>query len=480
MRKTLQRTAFLLAATTAVPAMAQAPPIIPLQGFLTDAAGEPRDGEYVVDIELFDASADGASLHVEALVVDVDNGYFSAELGTGDLLDLAIFRDNTDVWVEVTVDDDVLSPRIQFGSVPYAAYANWAGNAGMLEGLTAAELQATAWGDIANIPADIADGDDVGATTWAELGGIPADLLDGDDEGISSWLELADIPADIADGDQVGATTWAELAGIPADLLDGDQVGATDWSELTGIPSDLLDGDDVADISGLQNRVTGTCGSGQAITGINANGSVVCAPTGGTGSTYTAGFGLDLLSGEFSIDDTAVQARISGSCPAGQAISAVNQDGTVVCAAATGGPFNESSLDLQGVGVYTNTAPQLVWARYLSSANIPFEGARVLLTTNGQDGGGANTNAAGGPGTATVDLGFCNMVGGATSFTIPITGSIAAAGVYMSDVIPLRDYGTQKVCFIRVSVQAASAASPLIVRDISLVPDFDAVALPAP
>jgi len=56
-----------------------------------------------------------------------------------------------------------------------------------------------AWGELSSIPADIADGDQVGITIESDPT-VLASVKDG-----VSWGELSSIPADIADGDQVGS-----------------------------------------------------------------------------------------------------------------------------------------------------------------------------------------------------------------------------------------------------------------------------------
>ncbi|GIV63368.1 MAG: hypothetical protein KatS3mg045_0707 [Bellilinea sp.] len=138
----------------------------------------------------------------------------------------------------------------------------------------------------------------------------------------------------------------------------------------------------------IQARVIGSCNSGNAIRVINADGTVTCEPDDNT--TYTAGTGMTLSGNQFSLatsyqlpqtctngqiaqwngsawtcasggngDITAVtagtgltgggtsgdvtlaadtgylQRRVTGACPTGQYLKAINADGTVICAQPT-------------------------------------------------------------------------------------------------------------------------------------------------
>jgi hypothetical protein len=88
----------------------------------------------------------------------------------------------------------------------------------------------------------------------------------------------------------------------------------------------------------VQARVTGTCDPGSAIRVIDGSGAVGCQPDTNSGGTVTSvSSGLGLLGGPItgdgtlSVDTDAIQARVTGGCPAGSAVAAVNPNGTVSC-----------------------------------------------------------------------------------------------------------------------------------------------------
>ena len=115
------------------------------QGRLIDAENA-ADGEYDFEFDIYDAPSGGVLLAstVDVNALDVIDGYFTVELDFGSS---AFAGDG--VWLDIGVRSGestgaytTLSPRQRITPTPYATYA-----------------AASNWDNLANIPADIADGD---------------------------------------------------------------------------------------------------------------------------------------------------------------------------------------------------------------------------------------------------------------------------------------------------------------------------------
>jgi hypothetical protein len=84
----------------------------------------------------------------------------------------------------------------------------------------------------------------------------------------------------------------------------------------------------------FQRTITGKCSKGHAIQMVSQPGKVTCQSTGAiTGVVAGTGLTGGGTSGEVSlaVDPTVVQARVTASCAAGRAMTAIKQDGTIAC-----------------------------------------------------------------------------------------------------------------------------------------------------
>lgn len=82
-------------------------------------------------------------------------------------------------------------------------------------------------------------------------------------------------------------------------------------------------------------------------------------------TTYTSGTGLTLSGTQFSIDTSIIQRRVTGTCNVGEAIRAINNDGTVICVSVSGGGFAWGTV-ASGSGVGLSLSSSTTWPLYVS------------------------------------------------------------------------------------------------------------------
>ncbi|MEE2828486.1 MAG: collagen-like protein, partial [Myxococcota bacterium] len=92
------------------------------QGRLLDGEGEPLDEVHSLTFSLYDAETEGEVLWTETHEVAFERGYYSVTLGSEEPLDDLLFAGDP-VWLELSVDEEPLSPRQSVVSVPYALRA---------------------------------------------------------------------------------------------------------------------------------------------------------------------------------------------------------------------------------------------------------------------------------------------------------------------------------------------------------------------
>jgi hypothetical protein len=91
--------------------------------------GVPYDGNVTLTFDLFPTGSGGASVWNETAQTAADQGFVAVQLGASTPLDTTVF-DGTALYLEITVDGTVLSPRLAIGSVPYAQHAAYADDTG--------------------------------------------------------------------------------------------------------------------------------------------------------------------------------------------------------------------------------------------------------------------------------------------------------------------------------------------------------------
>jgi len=107
---------------------AASPPFLPIQGLLTDSAGNLISGDVAVTFTIYDAEVSGSALWSEAQTVLVEEGIFAVYLGETESIDLSMFLTYTHLWLGIQVESDAEMDRVYLGSTPYTGYAEYCGN----------------------------------------------------------------------------------------------------------------------------------------------------------------------------------------------------------------------------------------------------------------------------------------------------------------------------------------------------------------
>lgn len=154
-------------ATWGATAVAAATPVatIPVEARVTQD-GLPIEGTMNLEVRLYTEPRAGRPIYAEGQNVEAHDGRLSFSVGDAVALDLVELTRSGELWMALAVDGhDEMTPRIRFGTVPFAARAGAAGDAARLGG-KAPDAYASAshrhsLHDLTGVPESWLDGDDV-------------------------------------------------------------------------------------------------------------------------------------------------------------------------------------------------------------------------------------------------------------------------------------------------------------------------------
>jgi hypothetical protein len=270
---------------------------ITYQGQLRDA-GQPFTGLADLEFRLYDQLNGGSQVGVSQSLgaVPVEDGLFQVELDFG-----AASFDGSDRFLEVSVNGAPLVPRQKVTATPYA--------------LLAAGLSAGSVGSAGVDPTEI---------QLRVVGSCPSE------EFVQQINQNGGVVCGTASGSGGGTVTQVDtgtgltggpITGIGTIAIAPGGVGATEIDPAT-----------------VQQRVVGTCPADGYVQEVNADGTVVCGTDTDSGGTLTqvdTGLGLTggpvTETGTISVDPAQVQRRVIGTCPAGEYLTSINEDGSAQC-----------------------------------------------------------------------------------------------------------------------------------------------------
>ncbi len=176
----------LIVAAASSVILAGIPHRVNYQGRLSDSvSGDPLPGPHTMVFRIYDVEAEGTHLWTETQVVTADTaGVVSAILGSVTSLDVSF---DGRMWLEVEVGEEILSPRRELVSVPYAFHAMDSDSLGGLHS-DSYSLVGHTHDDryYTETELNTSDGSDPNTGSnvvhWDNLNGVPAGFADGTDD----------------------------------------------------------------------------------------------------------------------------------------------------------------------------------------------------------------------------------------------------------------------------------------------------------
>lgn len=214
----------------------------------------------------------------------------------------------------------------------------------------------------------------------AVTGGAPIGslVLSADDLEVRGGVFTVELDFGLSPFD--GSDLWLDLrvrdglsSGILTELSPRQQLTAVPYAIHSEFVAAGAVGQGEINPAQVQRRVLGGCTDNQAIAGIAQDGTMSCINNSGDIASVTAGTGLmgGGLTGDLTIaaDTDFLQRRVSSACNVGDAIRAIQADGSVICepigphpepaGVASTALFSQTRLDstVQNLGSQTITAP---------------------------------------------------------------------------------------------------------------------------
>lgn len=103
---------------------ASVPEVIHYQGRLMDAGMNPATDSVDVDVKVFTVASGGTAVWTQEVGnVSVTEGHYAFDMGNSNL---TAALTSTNLWLEISLDDEVMSARQQLVAVPFALHAKYA------------------------------------------------------------------------------------------------------------------------------------------------------------------------------------------------------------------------------------------------------------------------------------------------------------------------------------------------------------------